>query len=568
MPRKSLAHRARVPNLQNAYLRITAREEEEEETPESNASDHSQDSRIDTAVMTWDSETAKLLDMVGALRGSAVVEDELESEDESDDEEVGTPEIHEPSALKQFLAMLQRAHDIALEVEREWGRRNNRPKRYAGNSERTKRRHQQTARALAAKGFPSVKDWLIVRKNTNDATEISPLGSSDTDDPEPLTDSEADVNPLETPLETPLRSVSTQPDVQESEESEDEMWSEVAIWTCVDRENEAIPTPEEAEKLRCQAVVHKMLEDLRNGKRPEDNTEETDIDRVLNQMNYKNFPLLRRALATLNMKAKDKRVDVVFRSRVTAMAGALALYLDAEVSYTWKQSSLVVAKLQGHGASYARVIRRWIHQFLNSGKLPQHGYRGQKSTILEDEDIALEIQLKLAERAKDRYIRALDVVEIVATEQVQEQLEAAGIQHRQISERTARQWLKRFQWRYSQKKKGMYIDGHEWDDVVAYRQQFVSRFFKDYAPRMFTWDHEGNMTRPANGFAIPNNRPFRLILVTHDESTFYANDERKSRWVHQDQKAVTERKGDGMSIMISDFLTSEWGHLASEDGRE
>jgi hypothetical protein len=97
------------------------------------------------------------------------------------------------------------------------------------------------------------------------------------------------------------------------------------------------------------------------------------------------------------------------------MAGVLTLYLDPEVSYTWKESSLMVAKLQGHGPSYAEELWRWIHQFLSFRKLPKHSYKGQRSTILEDKDIALEIQLKLAEHKKDQYIWALDVVEIVAT---------------------------------------------------------------------------------------------------------------------------------------------------------
>jgi hypothetical protein len=143
------------------------------------------------------------------------------------------------------------------------------------------------------------------------------------------------------------------------------------------------------------------LKDLKNGKRPEDNTEETNIDQRLNQMNYKNFPLLQRAQAKLNMKAKDKHIDVVFHFCITAMAGVLALYLNPEVSYTWKKSSLVVAKLQEHSPSYARELQQWIHQFLNFGKLPEHSYKGWRSTILEDKDIVLEIQLKLVEHTKD-----------------------------------------------------------------------------------------------------------------------------------------------------------------------
>jgi len=69
--------------------------------------------------------------MVGALRGLALVENEDEDSEwevESDDKEEGTPEICEPSALEQFLLLLQRAYDVTLEAECECKRGNKRPK--------------------------------------------------------------------------------------------------------------------------------------------------------------------------------------------------------------------------------------------------------------------------------------------------------------------------------------------------------------------------------------------------------------------------------------------------------
>ncbi|KAF8225733.1 hypothetical protein L208DRAFT_413992 [Tricholoma matsutake] len=114
----------------------------------------------------------------------------------------------------------------------------------------------------------------------------------------------------------------------------------------------------------------------------------------------------------------------------------------------------------------------------------------------------------------------------------------------------------------------MYIDGHEREDVVAYRQQFVTRLLTRYAPRMYTWDNNGVETKPLEFHSPDINGRFRLIPVTHDESTFYANNERKTRWIHESQKAAPERKGEGTLIMISDFLTSEWGRLTSADGTE
>jgi len=75
----------------------------------------------------------------------------------------------------------------------------------------------------------------------------------------------------------------------------------------------------------------------------------------------------------------------------------------------------------------------------------------------------------------------------------------------------------------------MYIDGHKHDDVVAYCQKFVTQFLTHYAPWMYTWDNAGNEEKLI-GFNSPNVQDghFQLITVTHDESTFFAHDERKT----------------------------------------
>jgi hypothetical protein len=51
-------------------------------------------------------------------------------------------------------------------------------------------------------------------------------------------------------------------------------------------------------------------------------------------------------------------------------------------------------------------------------------------------------------------------------------------------------------------------------------------------------------------------QPFRIILVTHDESTFHANDHHKigwSGWSHKSATGKPQAKGEGESIMVSDF---------------
>ena len=56
-----------------------------------------------------------------------------------------------------------------------------------------------------------------------------------------------------------------------------------------------------------------------------------------------------------------------------------------------------------------------------------------------------------------------------------------------------------------------------------------------------------------------------LILITHDESVFFLNDERKTCWNHQDSWPVPKPKGDGQLLMVLDFLMAEWGCLHDDN---
>jgi hypothetical protein len=107
----------------------------------------------------------------------------------------------------------------------------------------------------------------------------------------------------------------------------------------------------------------------------------------------------------------------------------------------------------------------------------------------------------------------------------------------------------------------MYIDGHERDDIGEYRCGFIS-CWKQYESHFHKWDHDGNEFLWPDGLPVPGViGPSRLILITHDKSTFYQNDQCTTIWVHKSDKATPKPKGDGQSLMVSDFLTPDWGHL-------
>ena len=118
--------------------------------------------------------------------------------------------------------------------------------------------------------------------------------------------------------------------------------------------------------------------------------------------------------------------------------------------------------------------------------------------------------------------------------------------------------MKQLDWHYGHKKNGMYIDGHEREDVVEYRNQFIKRW-REYEKRMDTYNDNRNVELTPSGCPVPQGHQFWLILVTHDESTFYANNRGKTKWSHVSEKVALQKKGEGALLMILDMLTLEWG---------
>ncbi|KAH9014045.1 hypothetical protein EDB85DRAFT_2157659 [Lactarius pseudohatsudake] len=316
-----------------------------------------------------------------------------------------------------------------------------------------------------------------------------------------------------------------------------------------------------------QRALDAALDEICRGRIPMDlgPFELTRTDRALNVWDDREN--LRKACVPLLVMSKSPNFDALLRARLTGMVGVLNLYLDPALQYTWRRASELVSKIEGKGANRARMLRRWILEFIRSGDIPQPQYRRSHQTVLNDEDVSQFIQLQIMAHTKGRYIAASDIVEVVAGDEVQEKFSRSGIIKPTISESTACRWLLKLNWRFGPTQNGMYLDGHERPDVVAYQEGFIGRW-KEYEKRFHLWDNDGNLLPLPNGFPVWHvpgaNGRFRLILVTHDESTFFQNDLRKTHWTHGSNKPTPRQKGDGQSIMVSDFLTSEWGRLCDD----
>ena len=88
------------------------------------------------------------------------------------------------------------------------------------------------------------------------------------------------------------------------------------------------------------------------------------------------------------------------------------------------------------------------------------------------------------------------------------------------------------------------------EDVVCYRQEV-------FLPEMQRLLDLGLQERTENGDIIPKEIPVgetRKILMTHDESTFNANDGKRQMWIQNDSQSLRKKSKD-RGIIVSEFLT-------------
>ena len=118
-----------------------------------------------------------------------------------------------------------------------------------------------------------------------------------------------------------------------------------------------------------------------------------------------------------------------------------------------------------------------------------------------------------------------------------------------VHEETARKWLHRLGFSQKNHHKGVYFNGHEGDDVVQSRQQFLDK--------LLVLD-EKTRTCDINPNIPDGEKP--LIRVVHNESTFYANADQSRYWCDNDSQ-VLKQKSLGSLIMVSDFIDEIDGYL-------
>ena len=132
---------------------------------------------------------------------------------------------------------------------------------------------------------------------------------------------------------------------------------------------------------------------------------------------------------------------------------------------------------------------------------------------------------------------------------------------RSISVETGHKWLHKLGFDVLDKKKDVYIDGHERDDVVQHHQRFLYQMVSGGF-----LSHESAPSEEACS-AFPDDleppsveQRHKNIFIFHDESTFNANDDENLLWgMHESQIICPKSHGSG--IIVPNFIKEKDRYL-------
>ncbi|KEP45062.1 DDE family endonuclease [Rhizoctonia solani 123E] len=244
----------------------------------------------------------------------------------------------------------------------------------------------------------------------------------------------------------------------------------------------------------------------------------------------------------------------VVANRVRFMLGTLNLMIQK--GWGLLDASSTAAIVFGRGEWAARQVRTWIRAYQGENKLPTSVYSSWNASVIEDEDLASAIRESL--RSKGKYIQARDVLEFFGTPAA---LAFSHLIDAPPSIRTAQRWMHRMGYTWMKERRGQFADGHEREDVVEYRMKNYIPAWIKLEQRMRSWDSDGNEIPP-----ILKEGERVVVVWFHDESTFYAHDRRLTRWVHESETAGIHKKGEGVSLMVADFISADYGWLRLGEG--
>src|SRR5882724_4536300 len=124
-----------------------------------------------------------------------------------------------------------------------------------------------------------------------------------------------------------------------------------------------------------------------------------------------------------------------------------------------------------------------------------------------------------------------------------------------ISESTAVCWLKKLGFKLQKVSKGIYVDGHEHEDVIQACHDFIEYMYTEVFPQATSklskihinlCSHRYSHTYDGNDMDIvtlPQLKPGKKIhyCIFHDETCMHANDQCSCVWQHEGEQPLHDK---------------------------
>jgi hypothetical protein len=167
--------------------------------------------------------------------------------------------------------------------------------------------------------------------------------------------------------------------------------------------------------------------------------------------------------------------------------------------------------------SKARRIRRWANDYYKNGAITTSN-RGKHSKVLSPLDVD-EVREDCLMWLRNKNKNALS--SNLFQQLLDDYLKRKGFlaEESSISLTTTQAWLHKLNFKMWEYKKGLYYDGHEREDVVQNRQQFlVTMEAHERRVIKYEYNDETKINTITEPELLPGEK--KLVMVVHDECCF------------------------------------------------
>ena len=225
-------------------------------------------------------------------------------------------------------------------------------------------------------------------------------------------------------------------------------------------------------------------------------------------------------------------------------------------AFKTRQGMLLMDAAQ-ESASFAgfneKTVRRYRKQFFDGKGRFEDTKQGkyERSCLLNEEELRLDAAMWARENAYKKgeaNMTAGKFCQWVNNELLPSHVLSSNLP-RTISVRTANRWLHQLGFTPQSHKKGSYVDGHEKEDVVKSRGEFLKLIMdlkKSHKPPPPCSDDMAAVPGP------DAESQKQLTLIYHDESIFNTNEGQSWMWATEDTPVI-QPKTKGSGIMVSDL---------------